>query len=258
MQRWVRFADKDGEISFGTIDGPAITKFEGELIGDPVGSPVRYATQDVVLLQPCEPTKIVALWNNFHASADKQNLAKPETPLYFIKPSSCLIGPLEPIRRPPNYAGRIMYEGELGIVIGAQCKSVAEADADQVIFGYTCLNDVTAFPIIQEASGFEQWTRAKSFDTFGAIGPCIATGIDPGSLSVRTLVNGRVRQDYPVSDMIIGVPRLVSAISHDMTLYPGDIIACGTSLGVLPMKQNTKVEVMIDGIGTLENVFEPA
>lgn len=151
-----------------------------------------------------------------------------------------------------------MYEGELGVVIGARCKAVAEAEADHVIFGYTCINDVTAFPIVQEASGFEQWTRAKSFDTFGAIGPCIATGIEPGSLRVRTLVNGRVRQDYPASDMILGVTRLVSAISHDMTLYPGDIIACGTSLGVLPMKPNTKVEVTIEGIGTLENVFEPA
>ena len=254
----MRFAEKGGAPSFGTIDGSTITKFEGELFGDPVTTTAQYAAQDVTLLQPCEPTKIVALWNNFHASAEKHNLVKPESPLYFIKPSSCVIGPCEPIRRPPNYDGRIMYEGELGIVIGAPCKSVAETDADRFIFGYTCINDVTAFPIIQQAEGFEQWTRAKSFDTFGAIGPCIATKLDPESLSVKTLVNGRVRQDYPVSDMIIDVPRLVSAISHDMTLYPGDIIACGTSLGVLPMKPETKIEVVLEGIGKLENVFEPA
>lgn len=258
MQRWVRFADENGEIFFGTIDGSTITKYEGELFADPVATSAQHAAHDVALLQPCAPTKIVALWNNFHASAEKQNLAKPESPLYFIKPSSCLIGPFDSIRRPPNYDGRIMYEGELGIVIGTPCKSVAEAEAERVIFGYTCINDVTAFPIIRQAEGFEQWTRAKSFDTFGAIGPCIATGLDPESLRVRTLVDGRVRQDYPVSDMIIGIARLVSAISHDMTLYPGDIIACGTSSGVLPMKPNTKVEVMIEGIGTLENVFEPA
>ena len=160
------------------------------------------------------------------------------------------------IRRPASYDGRVVYEGELGIVIGRTCTAVSEEQAREHIFGYTCVNDVTALQLINEDPAFPQWTRAKSFDTFGPFGPTVVTGLDPSALTVRTLLNGRERQSYPVSDMIFPPETLVSRISHDMTLCPGDVIACGTSVGVLPMRPGMTVEVVIDGIGTLQNTFE--
>ena len=132
----------------------------------------------------------------------------------------------------------------------------ARREAPDHIFGYTCVNDVTAADIINKNPTFAQWTRAKSFDGFGAFGPVIATGLDPAGLRVRTVLDGQERQNYPVSDMILPPARLVSLISQDMTLLPGDLIACGTSIGVGTMKNPTNtVEVSIEGVGTLENVF---
>jgi 2-keto-4-pentenoate hydratase/2-oxohepta-3-ene-1,7-dioic acid hydratase in catechol pathway len=149
----------------------------------------------------------------------------------------------------------VVYEGELGIVIGKTCRHIAPGDADAHIFGYTCVNDVTALDLLSADPAFPQWTRAKGFDGFAPVGPAIATNIDPAGLFVRTLVGGRERQNYPVADMIFPPAELVSRISRDLTLEPGDIIACGTSLGVLPMRPGTTVEVVIDGIGTLQNVY---
>ena len=210
----------------------------------------------VTVLPPTRPSKMIGLWNNFHAAAEKNGWAIPERPLYFIKPPSCYLGSGGAIRRPPAYEGRVVYEGELGIVIGQRCSGVTEEQAREHIFGYTCVNDVTALQLISEDPAFAQWTRAKSFDTFGPFGPVVATGLDPAGLTVRTLLNGRERQSYPVSDMIFPPAALVSRISHDMTLWPGDVIACGTSLGALPMKPGSTVEVVIEGIGTLRNTYE--
>ena len=134
---------------------------------------------------------------------------------------------------------------------------VDEADIDDYIFGYTCVNDVTAMQLIREKEEFEQWTRAKCFDTFGVIGPCISTYSDSNNFTVRTLVNGRERQNYPISDMIFSATQIVSLLSKDMTLKEGDVIACGTSLGALPMKPSTKIEVVINEIGVLENTYAP-
>jgi 2-keto-4-pentenoate hydratase/2-oxohepta-3-ene-1,7-dioic acid hydratase in catechol pathway len=152
-------------------------------------------------------------------------------------------------------AGRVVYEGELGVVIGTRCVDVAVDEVDEVVFGYTCVNDVTALELLTEDASFPQWCRAKGFDTFGPLGPVIARGLDPDALDVRTLVGGKVRQDYPVDDMFFSPRRLVSLISRDMTLVPGDVIACGTSTGVLPMRPGIAVEVHIDGIGVLGNAL---
>jgi len=156
---------------------------------------------------------------------------------------------------PRSYDGRVAYEGELGIVIGKACTGVSVAEAADHILGYTCVNDVTAMELLQRDPSFAQWTRAKNFDGFGVFGPVVATGLDPASLTVRTLVNGRERQNYRVDDMIFPPAELVSRISQDMTLVPGDVIACGTSLGVLPMKPGIMIEVVIEGIGTLRNPY---
>ena len=144
----------------------------------------------------------------------------------------------------------------MGIVIGKRSASVSEADAPAHIFGYTCINDVTAAELINKDTSFAQWTRAKSFDTFGVFGPVVATGVDPAALTIRTILNEQERQNYPVRDMIFSPAALVSLISRDMTLEPGDVIACGTSVGVGSMKPGSTVSIAIDGIGTLTNRFE--
>lgn len=254
MSYWIRFSYNDKD-RFGVLEDDRVIEYDGEQFGENTRSTRVYGLDDVTLLPPCKPGKIVALWNNFYALAKKQNNEIPTAPLYFIKPSSCVIGPNASIEQPAAYSGKVFYEGELGIVIGHKCRSVSETDADSYIKGYTCVNDVTAMQLIHEDSAFQQWTRAKSFDTFGALGPCIVQIDEPTTLSVKTLVNGRERQNYQISDMILPPAKLVSMISHDMTLEPGDIIACGTSLGALPMKPGTLVEVTIDGIGTLRNRY---
>jgi 2-keto-4-pentenoate hydratase/2-oxohepta-3-ene-1,7-dioic acid hydratase in catechol pathway len=141
-------------------------------------------------------------------------------------------------------------------VIGKRAANVSEADAGQYIFGYTCINDVTAMDLIQKDPSFAQWTRAKSFDGFGVFGPVIATGVNPHELSVKTFLNGQERQNYPVRDIIFNPAQIVSHISRDVTLMPGDVICCGTSIGVGSMKPGSKIEIVIDGIGTLSNEYK--
>ena len=256
MTLWGRF-DHAGSVGFGTIEGDAITIHEGDMFAGAKATGETLSLADVKLLAPCEPTKMIALWNNFHALAAKLDVAEPEEPLYLLKGNNSFLGPDETIRRPEAYDGKVGYEGELGIVIGKECKNVPDADAGDFVFGYTCINDVTAMELIFKDKTFPQWVRSKSFDTFGVYGPVIATGLDPAALVVKTVLNGDERQNYPISDMIFPVPRLVSKISHDMTLMAGDVICCGTSIGVGSMKEKSNtVEVTIDGIGTLSNVFE--
>jgi 2-keto-4-pentenoate hydratase/2-oxohepta-3-ene-1,7-dioic acid hydratase in catechol pathway len=255
MTHWIRFLHDQTE-HFGVLEEDEISVFEGDMFDRPRDAGRRLALGDVALLPPTRPTKMIGLWNNFHAAAEKNGWAIPEEPLYFIKPPSCLLASGGVIRRPPSYDGRVFYEGELGIVIGRHCAAIPEEEAKDAIFGYTCVNDVTALQLIDKDPAFAQWTRAKSFDTFGPFGPSVATGVDPAALTVRTLLNGRERQNYPASDMIFPPAALVSRISHDMSLCPGDVIACGTSLGALPMKPGATVEVVIEGVGTLTNTFE--
>ncbi len=253
--RWVRFAHPQGREGFGTLDGGVVTVFDGDMFAgcEPTGETLALDT--VALLVPCTPTKVVALWNNLRAAAQKQGLAAPKEPLYFIKPPSCLLADGGAVVRPASYAGRILFEGELGVVIGTTCVDVDEADVDDVVFGYTCVNDVTALDLIAADPSFAQWTRAKSFDTFGVVGPAIATGLDPDALVVTTSAGGRVRQEYPVSDMFFPPRRLVSLLSRDMTLVAGDVVACGTSLGAMPMRPGVPIEVTVEPVGTLTSTL---
>ena len=256
MTQWVRY-DHKGEIGFGTLEGETIAVHSGDLFANPKRTGATVALSAVKLLTPCVPGKMIALWNNFHALAEKLKAAKPDEPLYFIKSPSSYLAAGEPILRPKGYNGKIVYEGELGIVIGKRCANVTEAEAANCIFGYTCVNDVTAADILNKNPAFAQWTRAKSYDTFGVFGPAIATGLDPATLSVRTVLNGVEKQNYPVADMILPPAKLVSLLSKDLTLMPGDVIACGTSVGVGAMKEaKNVVEISIDGIGTLRNPFD--
>ena len=255
MTRWIRYQE-GGSVGFGRLEGDRIAVHEGELFGAARPTGATLPLDRVVALTPTAAGKMIALWNNFHALAAKLGNAVPAEPLYFIKAASSFLATGQTIRAPKSYAGKVIYEGELGIVIGRTARAVSEDEAPRHIFGYTCVNDVTAIDILHRDPSFAQWTRAKSFDTFGVFGPVVATDIDPLRLSVRTVLNGQERQNYPLSDMVFPPARIVSLISQDLTLEPGDVIACGTSIGVGSMKPGSSVEVSIDGIGTLVNRFE--
>jgi 2-keto-4-pentenoate hydratase/2-oxohepta-3-ene-1,7-dioic acid hydratase in catechol pathway len=256
MPLWVRFR-RGGSDGFGLLEEGAIGVHGGDLFRGPAPSGETVALAEVALLPPVRPGLFIGLWNNFREAAAKQDLAIPETPLFFLKSPRSVVGPDAAIRPPPSYAGRVIYEGELGLVIGRRVHDADEAEAAQAIFGLTCVNDVTALDLLNADASFAQWARAKGCDGFGPIGPAIATGLDWSALRVQVALNGRVRQDYACSDMILPPARIVSLISREMTLEPGDVIACGTSLGALPMRPGMTVEVTIAGIGTLRNVFAP-
>jgi len=172
----------------------------------------------------------------------------PEHPLYFCKADTSLIGQGGQVVIPPS-AGRVIFEGELGVVIGQTCKNITPEQAEDAIFGYTCINDFTSIDILHADPSFPQWTRAKSFDGFGVAGPVIETDLDWRDLTIQVLVNDRERQFYPAADMILSPTQIVSCLSKDMTLHAGDLIACGTSLGARPVKAGMTVDVLIEGNG---------
>ena len=256
MAKWIRF-EQQGKSGFGILEGDTVIVHSGEMFGTakPTGETVKLA--DVQLRTPCDPSKMICLWNNFHQLAAKNDFKEPKEPLWFLKAPNAYHPANKPIERPATYTGKIIYEGELGIVIGKKCFNITEAEAGDYIFGYTCVNDVTAVDLLRKDKSFEQWARSKSFDTFGVFGPVISTGLDPMKLSVKTVLNGKERQNYPVADMFFPPHRLVAAISKDVTLMPGDIIACGTSLGAGTMGDaHNVVDIVIDGVGSLSNVFD--
>ncbi len=255
-RHWVRFTH-EGSDGFGMLEGASIHVHEGDMFERPCDTGVALPLSAVTLRAPCRPGKIIALWNNFHALAAKLGVSLPEDPLWLLKADTSIADPGATIRRPPAYDGRIGYEGELGIVIGRRCSSADEAEAEAAIFGYTVVNDVTAGDLLRKDPNFPQWARAKGFDGFCPFGPSIAAGIDVSGLSVRLVLDGAERQNYPLSDMVFPPTRLVSLLSRDMTLMPGDLICCGTSIGLGSIKGPVStVDVTIEGIGTLTNHFE--
>ena len=253
-KRWVRF-DDGGTPAFGVVEGDKVRVYAGDMFADAWATEREVDAEGLALLPPSEPTKVIALWNNFRALGAKLGVSAPVDPLYLLKAVSSVTSPGATVNRPKAYDGRLVYEGELGIVIGKRLCNAGVEEAEAGIFGYTCVNDITAGDLLNKDPNFAQWARAKSFDGFCPFGPVIATGIDPAGLTIRTLVNGAERQNSPVSDMIFPAADLVSRISADMTLMPGDLIACGTSVGVGAMKEpENVVEVLIEGIGTLRNI----
>ncbi|MDJ0832282.1 MAG: fumarylacetoacetate hydrolase family protein [Gammaproteobacteria bacterium] len=257
MTTWIRY-QYQGKTGFGTLAGDRIEAYEGNLFERPTATGQSLQRQQVNLLAPCQPGKMLGLWNNFHQRAAKEGLTRPEHPLYFIKVNSCFNAAEQPIRQPSSYSGPVVFEGELGIVIGKTCHDISPEQSDDYIFGYTCVNDVTARGILKADPSFPQWTRAKGFDTFGVFGPAIVTDIEPDDLVVTTMVDGQQKQHYPVRDMFFRPREIVSELSQDMTLNPGDLIACGTSIGVEPMTAGCNVQVAIEGVGVLSNSFVAA
>ncbi len=213
-------------------------------------SPIPIA--EVKLLPPAVPTKIIGIGANYADHIREMGRTVPEEPLVFLKAPSAVIGPLDPIVRPET-AGRVDYEGELAVVLKKKVKNLrAESEARDHILGFTCFNDVTARDLQKKDV---QFTRAKSFDTFAAVGPCVATDVDPSALHLKTFLNGKLVQSGNTANLIFSVPFLVRYLSNIMTLHPGDIITTGTPAGVGPMSPGDRVDVQIEGIGVLSNTF---
>ena len=247
MAQWLRFQHQ-GKSGLGQLQGEQIAVYSGDLFVDPKPTGETLKLADVTIDIPCIPSKMVAMVDNFHAV--------PAEPLYFLKGNNSFLATNQVIRTPKSYSGKVVYEGELGIVIGKRIHEADEAGAANAIFGYTCINDVTAIEILNRDPGYAQWTRSKSFNTFGVFGPYITTDVDPSKLSIKTILNDQERQNYPIADMIFPPAKLVSLISQDVPLEAGDIIACGTSVGVGSMKPGSNVSIIIEGVGRLDNRFE--
>lgn len=209
----------------------------------------RFALGDVRLLAPILPSKVIGVGRNYAAHVAELGNEVPERPLIFLKPSTAVIGTGDVIRLPAD-SEQVEHEAELALIVGRVAKDVPRDKAAEVIFGYTCANDVTARDQ-QRADG--QFTRAKGYDSFCPIGPWIETSFDPSAVRVRALVNGQTRQDGNTKDMVFDVATLVSFMSHVMTLVPGDVILTGTPEGVSPIVAGDTVTVAIDGIGELTN-----
>ena len=228
----------------GKVRGGSLSPEDNRIVsGGEVLSP-----EEVELLAPCLPSKIVCIGLNYREHARELKMKLPEEPILFLKPPSAVQDPGKEIVYPGS-STRVDYEGELAVVIGKRCKNVAAKDFADYVLGYTCFNDVTARDL-QQKDG--QWTRAKSFDTFAPFGPWIGK-IDPSDAEIRTRVNGEIKQKSNTSDLIFDMPRLIEFISGVMTLMPGDVIATGTPPGVGSLQKGDVVEVEIEGIGVLKN-----
>jgi 2-keto-4-pentenoate hydratase/2-oxohepta-3-ene-1,7-dioic acid hydratase in catechol pathway len=205
---------------------------------------------DVRVLPPVLPSKIIGIGRNYRDHAQELNNPLPAEPLLFLKPPTAVVGHLDPIVQPPASA-RVDYEGEVAVVIRRKVRDLGDdAPVDDAILGYTCFNDVTARDLQRKDV---QFTRAKSFDTFAAVGPCVATGLDPAAIRLKTFLNGRLVQSGSTASLIFPIPYLVRFLSRIMTLHPGDIIATGTPAGVGPTSPGDRVDVQIEGVGVLSN-----
>ena len=261
--RIARFAKGDG-VAYGVVEGDAgqpqtIAELYGHPFGvDPAGVQLtgnRYPLAEVRLLDPVLPSKVVAVGKNYaeHVKEMRELYASaqlPAEPILFLKPSTSVTGPGDRIAYPVKLTDRVDYEGELAVIIGRLCRDVPKERAADVIFGYSCANDVTARDL-QAKDG--QWTRAKGFDTFCPLGPWMETSADPADLGITTTVNGNVKQHARTSELLWDVPSLVEYVSSVMTLLPGDVLLTGTPEGVGPMTDGDEVSVTIESVGTLTN-----
>jgi 2-keto-4-pentenoate hydratase/2-oxohepta-3-ene-1,7-dioic acid hydratase in catechol pathway len=250
----------NGDVRYGVV-GAGGEAADGELAvaeiaGHPFGPSAddvkltgnAYKLEDVRLLAPVLPSKVVAIGKNYAEHARETGSEPPSEPLIFLKPSTAVIGPDDVIVRPAKLSERVDFEGELAVVFGRLCRDVPVTRASEVIFGYTCANDVTARDL-QVSDG--QWTRAKGFDTFCPLGPWIETDLDPADVRLTTTVNGEVKQDTRTSLLVHDIPTLVSYVTAVMTMLPGDVLLTGTPAGIGPLAAGDTVSVSVAGIGTL-------
>ena len=254
--RIARFVKGDG-VAYGVVEGEAAQTI-AELYGHPFGidpsgvrlTGQRYPLAEVRLLAPVLPSKVVAVGKNYAEHVREMGSELPAEPVLFLKPSTSVTGPGDRIAYPVKLTDRVDYEGELAVIIGRLCRDVPKERAYDVIFGYTCANDVTARDL-QLRDG--QWTRAKGFDTFCPLGPWMETATDPSDLGITTTVNGEVRQHARTRELLWDVPSLIEYVSAVMTLLPGDVLLTGTPEGVGSLTDGDEVSVTVESIGTLTN-----
>ena len=250
--RIARFTVAD-RIVFGVVDGTDddahVTAIDGHPFGPFELTGARFPLTEVRLLAPVVPSKVVAVGKNYADHVKEMGGEAPSDPVLFLKPSTAVIGPDDPVRL-PSLSAEVHHEAELAVVVGRLVREVPIERALEAVLGYTCANDVTARDL-QRADG--QWTRAKGFDTFCPLGPWVETDLDPDDLLVRCTVDGEVRQEARTSAMLHPVAELVSYVSAVMTLLPGDVLLTGTPAGVGPIVDGDVVEVTVEGIGTLRN-----
>jgi 2-keto-4-pentenoate hydratase/2-oxohepta-3-ene-1,7-dioic acid hydratase in catechol pathway len=236
------------------VEGGPGEEFIAGISGHPFGAiqltGERYSLSQVRLVAPMLPSKVLAIGRNYADHAREMGGEVPDEPLVFLKPSTSVIGSGEAISYPTALSQRVDYEGELAVVIGRLCREVPRERAHEVIFGYTCANDVTARDLQKKDV---QFTRAKGFDTFCPLGPWIQTELDASDLAITTSVNGELKQSSRTSKLMYDIPALIAHVSAVMTLIPGDVILTGTPEGVGPLAIGDEVSVFIEGIGTLSN-----
>ena len=239
-----------GRVRYGVLERDRLLAVRGSIFSDFSVEDSGVPISQVTLLPPVRPSKIVAVGVNYRDHAAERGRPLPAEPLIFLKPPSALIGPHGVIVYPPE-SGRVDYEGELALVVRKKARRLGpDSDTSSYVLGYTCFNDVTARDLQDRDV---QFTRAKSFDTFAAVGPCIATGIDPSSLRIKTFINGKLCQSGNTRNLIFKIPDLLRFISGIMTLLPGDVLTTGTPAGVGPLRRGDRVDVQIESIGTLSN-----
>jgi 2-keto-4-pentenoate hydratase/2-oxohepta-3-ene-1,7-dioic acid hydratase in catechol pathway len=248
--RLVRFRYGD-RLATGAVDAGSdvVRILRGTFFEDPIPTGEEVPLDDVRLLAPVLPSKIVCVGRNYAAHAEEWGMDVPEEPLLFLKPSTAVIGPGDPIRLLP-ISRRVDPEGELAVVIGRIARNVRAEEAFQVILGYTCGNDVTLRDLQRSD---DQWARAKGFDGSCPLGPWIETDLDPNDLRVETRVNRETRQTGQTSDMVFGVATLIEYVTTFMTLLPGDALLTGTPPGKVSLSPGDLVEVEVEGVGTLAN-----
>ena len=248
--RLVRFRVGD-RIATGAVErgSDEVRVLKGTFFEDPVPTGQTVPLDDVHLLAPVLPSKLVCVGKNYAAHAAEFGMDVPEEPLLFLKPSTAVIGPGDPIRLLP-ISRRVDYEGELAVVIGRLARDVQAEDAYKYILGYTCANDVTLRDL--QKTG-DQWARAKGFDGSAPLGPWIETDLDPNDAVVRTRLNGDVRQQATTADLVFGVATLLEYLTSFMTMLPGDVLLTGTPEGVGALADGDVVEVEVEGVGTLRN-----
>ncbi|HLZ38271.1 MAG TPA: fumarylacetoacetate hydrolase family protein [Mycobacteriales bacterium] len=250
IARYAVDGDPASGPAFGIVEGDSVARISGHPFAPFTFTGERHPLTDVRLLAPLLPSKVLGIGKNYADHAAEMGGEIPPEPLVFLKPSTTVCGPGDPIVHPAPLSERVDYEGELAVVIGRLCRDVPRDRAYDVVLGYTCGNDVTARDL-QARDG--QWTRAKGFDTFCPLGPWIETDLDPSDLRVTTRVNGELRQDASTALLVHDVPALVAYATAVMTLLPGDVILTGTPAGVGPLVVGDEVSVTVDGIGTLTN-----
>jgi 2-keto-4-pentenoate hydratase/2-oxohepta-3-ene-1,7-dioic acid hydratase in catechol pathway len=249
VRRFVRILH-GGQPRYGAVTGTEVALIEPHPFAAHRLTGERVPLEGLRLLAPIIPSKIVCVGKNYRAHADEMGGEVPDEPLLFLKPSSSVIGPGDPIRLPTDVSDEVDHEAELAVVIGALLQRVTPEQAMAGVFGYTAANDVTARDWQRRES---QWFRAKGFDTFCPLGPAIAAGLDPADLRIRCSVDGEVRQDASTADLLVDVATLVSEISHVTTLLPSDVVLTGTPAGVGPLLPGQTVRVEVEGVGALDN-----